>query len=333
MRSPLSAISLVYDEAGLRILDQRWLPDREDWVTVQHPTHMVELIQSLAVRGAPLIGVSAALAFAQFAQHTRDPDTLRATALQLREARPTAVNLMWAMDRMLREAPELDAESLLRVATQIFEEDVAMCNAMATHGAALIQDGDGILTICNTGGLATVGVGTALGVIRGAFEQKKALHVYACETRPLLQGGRLTAWELQKLGIPHTLLCDSMAAALLRMGKVKLCVIGADRIAANGDSANKIGSYALAVLARHHGVPFYVAAPMSTVDLSCPDGTQIPIEERPAAEVRGFHGAAGSVRWAPESTPVFNPSFDVVPRELITGWILNTGVHYQPIFS
>lgn len=329
MLPSLSALSLQYDAAGLRILDQRWLPDREDWVTVQHPTHMVELIQGLAVRGAPLIGVSAALSLAHFAQSHRDPELLQASALQLRNARPTAVNLMWAMDRMVQEVPDFAPEGLLRVATQIFEEDVAMCARIASHGAELLQDGDGVLTLCNTGGLATAGVGTALGMIREAFEQKKALHVYACETRPLLQGGRLTAWELQKLGIPHTLLCDSMAAALLRLGKVKLCVVGADRIAANGDFANKIGSYALAVLARYHGVPFYVAAPMSTVDLSCTDGSQIPIEMRPASEVHGFHGAQGSVRWAPLGTPVFNPAFDVVPRELIAGWILDTGVRYQ----
>jgi methylthioribose-1-phosphate isomerase len=329
MQPSLSALSLQYDAAGLRILDQRWLPDREDWVTVQHPTHMVELIQGLAVRGAPLIGVAAALSLAHFAQSNQALEILRAAAMQLRNARPTAVNLMWAMDRMVQEAPDFSPERLRRVAIQIFEEDVAMCARIASHGAEILQDGDGVLTLCNTGGLATAGVGTALGMIREAFEQKKALHVYACETRPLLQGGRLTAWELQKLGIPHTLLCDSMAAALLRLGNVKLCVVGADRIAANGDFANKIGSYALAVLARHHGVPFYVAAPMSTVDFSCADGSHIPIEMRPASEVHGFHGAQGSVRWAPLDTPVFNPAFDVVPRELITGWILDTGVRYQ----
>ena len=333
MQPCLFALSLQFDKTGLRILDQRWLPDKEEWVHVQNPTHMVALIQSLAVRGAPLIGVAAALALADFAQRESDPVTLRATVHQLREARPTAVNLMWAMDRMVREVPNLDAQGLQRVAIQIFEEDVAMCASIARHGAKLLQDGNGVLTICNTGGLATVGVGTALGMIRGAFEQKKALHVYACETRPLLQGGRLTAWELHKLGIPHTLLCDSMAATLMCMGKIKLCVVGADRIAANGDFANKIGSYALAVLAHHHKIPFYVAAPMSTVDLSCATGTEIPIEERPAAEVRGFHGAQGTVRWSPPDTPVFNPSFDVVPRELIAGWVLDTGIHYEPIFA
>jgi len=327
MSPTLVSLSLRYEDHRLYILDQRNLPHREDWVAVENPDHMVALIQGLAVRGAPLIGVSAALALAQFAmEKPRKLEQLQKVILQLREARPTAVNLMWAMDRMSREVPGGEAEQVERVAERIFLEDVAMCEVLASHGEKIVPERAGILTLCNTGGLATAGVGTAFGVMQKAHEAKKAIHVYACETRPLLQGGRLTAWELAKAGIPHTLLCDSMAAVLMRMGKVQLCIVGADRIAANGDFANKIGSYALAVLAKHHGIPFYVAAPLSTVDLTCESGAQIPIEERPGEEVRGFRSAAGAVEWAPHGVPVFNPSFDVVPGNLVSGIVLNTGV-------
>ena len=224
---------------------------------------------------------------------------------------------MWAMDRM---KPATDPVS---EAQAIFAEDVRLCEGMATHGAALIQDGEHLLTHCNTGGLATAGIGTALGVIRRAHEQGKRLHVYADETRPLLQGGRLTAWELQRLGIPATLITDSMAALLLRDGKVQRVLVGSDRVAANGDFANKVGTYGLAVQAHFHGVPFHPVAPFSTVDLACPNGAAIPIELRNAAEVRGF----GPLRWAPETMPAWNPSFDVTPVDLVTSLVLDRGVY------
>ena len=221
------------------------------------------------------------------------------------------------MDRM-RAATEPSAE-----AHAIFAEDVRLCEGMAEHGAALIQDGEGLLTHCNTGGLATAGIGTALGVIRRAHVQGKRLHVYADETRPLLQGGRLTAWELQRLGIPATLITDSMAALLLRDGKVQRVLVGSDRVAANGDFANKVGTYGLAVQAHFHGVPFHPVAPFSTVDLACPNGAAIPIELRDAAEVRGY----GPLRWAPEAMPAWNPSFDVTPVDLVTSLVLDRGVY------
>jgi 5-methylthioribose kinase len=331
MTIQLRSLGLEFDEdQGLRVLDQRHLPDEERWETVRSPRHLVELIVGLAIRGAPLIGVSAALGLAWFARgRGADAERIRAIAQQLKDARPTAVNLAWAIQRMLAENPRCQRDGLMRTAAAIFAEDVAMCEAMADHGSRLIADGDGILTICNTGGLATVGIGTALGVIRRAHEQGKRIHVYACETRPLLQGARLTAWELGRLGIPHTLICDGMAATLLRSGAVRSCFVGADRIAANGDFANKIGTCSLAVLARHHGIPFYTVAPTSTVDTSCPTGAQIPIEQRPADEVRGASGAFGRVRWAPEDSPTWNPAFDVTPAELLTGIVLDTGVRTE----
>jgi methylthioribose-1-phosphate isomerase len=277
---------------------------------------MIALIQRLAVRGAPLLGVAAAASLATFAQRGASATEYGVACTALRRARPTAVNLMWAMDRMK------DADDPVREAQAIFAEDVRLCEGMARHGAELIQEGEGLLTHCNTGGLATTGCGTALGVIRRAHEQGKRIHVYADETRPLLQGGRLTAWELKKLGIPATLITDSMAALLLRDGKVQRVLVGSDRVAANGDFANKVGTYGLAVQARFHGVPFHPVAPFSTVDLACPTGTAIPIEMRDPAEVRGY----GSLRWAPEGMSAWNPAFDVTPVDLVTSLVLDRGV-------
>jgi methylthioribose-1-phosphate isomerase len=323
----LSSLGLRVAGARLEILDQRLLPDQEAWVEVRDHRHMVEIIKTLAVRGAPLIGVAAAMALAHAA--SRGERDLRTVAADLRASRPTAVNLMWAIDRMLREASDLTEVSLTRVAKAIFEEDVAMCLSMGNNGAPLIQDGDGVLTICNTGGLATVGIGTAFAVLQRAFEQGRRFHVYACETRPLLQGGRLTTWELAKVGIPHTLITDSMAATLMRSGRIQCAFTGADRVSRRGDYANKIGTYNMAVLAKHHGVRFYGVAPWSTVDASCPSGEHIEIEERHADEVRGVAGSFGQVRWAPRDVAVFNPSFDVTPAELVTGLVLDRGV-YKP---
>jgi methylthioribose-1-phosphate isomerase len=319
----MESLALRHDGRTLWVLDQTLLPDRETWVEAGAPGTMVELIRRLAVRGAPLIGVAAALSLACHAGTGPDRDALRRAAAALRAARPTAVNLMWAMDRMAGVldagggAAELEAE-----AEAIFAQDVALCEAMARNGLDLFGAGEAVLTHCNSGGLATAGIGTALGVIRRGFEAGRVSHVYVDETRPLLQGARLTAWELARLGIPHTLITDSMAAILLRAGRVQRVLVGADRVARNGDFANKVGTYGLAVQAAYHGVPFHPVAPWSTVDLACPDGAAIPIEQRDPAEVRG-HGAA---RWAPAATPAFNPAFDVTPVGLVTSLVLDRGV-------
>ncbi len=316
-----TSLSIRFDGA-LALLDQTALPDREVWRDASDPVALEEAIRALRVRGAPAIGVAAALCLGGLARRGAAPAELRAAAARLRAARPTAVNLMWAMDRMVAA---IDAgRDPLAEALAVFDDDVASCDAMARHGAALLGDGD-VLTHCNTGGLATAGVGTALGVIRRAWESGTRLHVWVDETRPLLQGARLTAWELGKLGIPHTLVTDSMAAGLMRDGRVQVVLVGADRIARNGDFANKVGTYGVAVLARHHGVPFHVVAPWSTVDLACPDGRAIPIEERDPAEVRGVVGPVAA-RWAPAGVRVHNPAFDVTPAALVTSFVLDTGV-------
>ena len=314
--NPFESLGLKHDGRTLWVLDQTQLPDAEVWLDGSDPAAMIALIKRLAVRGAPLIGVAAAASLATFAQRGASASGYAEACAALRAARPTAVNLMWAMDRMkVSTTPVFEAQA-------IFEEDVRLCEGMAQHGAALIQDGEGLLTHCNTGGLATAGIGTALGVIRRAHEQGKGIHVYADETRPLLQGGRLTAWELKKLGIPATLITDSMAALLMRDGKIQRVLLGSDRVAANGDFANKVGTYGVAVQARFHGVPFHPVAPFSTVDLACPNGAAIPIEERDQAEVRGY----GTLRWAPEGMPTWNPSFDVTPVDLVTSLVLDRGV-------
>jgi len=316
MMEPFESLALRHDGRSLWVLDQTQLPDAEVWLDGSDPAAMVALIRRLAVRGAPLIGVAAAASLATFAHRGAGATEYAAACADLRAARPTAVNLMWAIDRM-KVATDPVAE-----ARAIFDEDVALCEAIARHGAALIGDGEGLLTHCNTGALATAGIGTALGAIRRAAEQGKQIHVYADETRPLLQGGRLTAWELEKLGIRSTLITDSMAPLLMRDGKVQRVLVGSDRICANGDFANKVGTYGLAVQARFHGLPFHPVAPRTTVDLACPNGAAIPIEERDAAEVRGF----GTLRWAPASMPAWNPAFDVTPADLVTSLVLDCGV-------
>lgn len=323
----LTSTAIRYDNGSLSVLDQQKLPAVEEWIDVQTPEQMVEIITSLKVRGAPLIGVAAALSVAQLADRGESQETIEKAAHLLRESRPTAVNLAHCIDRILavmQNSSNLH-EDILRTAEEIFNEDVALCLAMGEAGAALIKEGETILTICNTGGLATAGIGTAFGVIKTAHLQGKKIHVYACETRPLLQGGRLTAWELEKNGIPYTLICDSMAASLMKSGKIDRVLVGADRIAANGDFANKIGTYSLAVLAYHHGIPFHVVAPYTTVDLHCPDGDGIKIEQRSPQEVRGVSGSFGSVCWSPKDAPVYNPAFDVTPEDLVTSYILDRG--------
>lgn len=309
-RRSLRSLSLRWGPGEFSVLDQTRLPHEEVWLPVRDSADMISHIQRLAVRGAPLIGVAAALALAQEAERGVSGEALRAHATALRASRPTAVNLMNAIDRMLAVGPS----EYTRAAEELFLEDESLCRRMSERAAFFLQHGDGVLTHCNTGGLATVGVGTALGAIRLAFEAGKCLHVYVDETRPLGQGARLTAWELGRLGIPFTLITDNMAAALMAKGRVQHCIVGADRIAVNGDVANKIGTYGVAVLAHYHGVPFTVVAPSTTLDPLCADGGCIEIEERGAGEVRG------SV--APADAPVWNPAFDVTPRKLITRIVL-----------
>lgn len=320
-----NSLSLRFENNQLFILDQQLLPHREVWIAVESPDHMISIIKALKVRGAPLIGVAAAFALANFAPHAKSPQDFLMTAQKLKEARPTAVNLMNAIDRMVLVAKESDYNSaaILQKAMGLYDEDVDLCERMAQTGAELIQHGDNVLTHCNTGGLATVGVGTALGAILKAHHQGKNIHVYVDETRPLLQGGRLTTWELEKAGVPYTLICDNMSGVLMRAQKVQRVLVGADRIALNGDFANKIGTYNLAVLCSHHQVPFYTVAPQTTVDPECAHGGMIPVEEREDHEVRGVSGDFGQVIWSPSQAPTFNPAFDVTPVSLLTGIVLD----------
>ena len=323
----LIATALRYENGSLHLLDQRRLPAEVLWHRCSDTDDLVALIQGLAVRGAPLIGVAAALWIGHCAARGDGPGQLLDTIRLLRASRPTAVNLSACLERMQHRIEQgADRAALVDQATKIFFEDVTLCDKIAKYGAALIEPGDRILTHCNTGGLATAGVGTALGVIITAHKQAKNINVWVDETRPLLQGARLTTWELERAGVPYRLICDSMAASLMAAGEVERIMVGADRIARNGDFANKIGTYALAVLASHHRLPFYVVAPQTTVDQDCIDGAAIQIEQRKAAEVRGAAGSFGTCTWSPANAPVYNPAFDTTPAALVTGWILDTGV-------
>jgi len=319
----IDGIALRAGGARFELLDQTRLPHAEVWLDATDPVVMVGHIQRLSVRGAPLIGVAAALSVAALAERGADGPTLRASIDALRRARPTAVNLAWAMDRLraLLDAGS-SAADLAREAEAIHDEDVAACERMGDLGADLMKPGEEILTHCNAGALATAGIGSAMGVLHRAHARGLGIHVWVNETRPLLQGARLTAWELRRLGIPYTLVTEGMDGTLFRAGKVSRVVVGADRVARNGDFANKVGTYGVAVLARTHGVPFHAVAPWSTVDLECASGEAIPIEQRAAEEVRGARG----VRWAPEDAEVFNPAFDVTPASLVTSLITERGV-------
>ena len=323
-------------QGAVRLLDQSRLPEHVEFLDCRDYRAVADAIRELKVRGAPAIGVTAALGVALGAQAisaTEFPafaQALLPICDHLAATRPTAVNLFWAIDRMKTKLASLSAQSvpavkaaLLVEAQAILDEDIALCKAMGKHCAELIANGQTVLTHCNAGALATAGYGTALGVIRAAWEQGKKIQVIADETRPVLQGARLTAWELMQDKIPVTLITDNMAGSLMRQGKIQLCVVGADRIAANGDVANKIGTYSVAVLARAHGIPFYVAAPYSTIDLKTKTGADIPIEQRNALEVTTIHG---SHPVAPAGVAVYNPAFDVTPAELITGIITERGV-------
>jgi methylthioribose-1-phosphate isomerase len=331
----MSIKPILFDNHVLRMLDQRVLPGEELWLEYTDYQEVAEAIRSMVVRGAPAIGVAAAFgaAFgardifaADFDEFRREFDDVCSV---LAATRPTAVNLFWALDRMKRCArdhaqlagADLKAR-LLAEAVEIAAEDERLNRRMGKNGEKLIPDGGRILTHCNAGALATGGYGTALGVIRAAVEAGKKVAVFADETRPFLQGSRLTAWELQKDNIPVTLICDNMAGYLMSKGEIDCVIVGADRIAANGDTANKIGTYTVAVLAREHGLPFYVAAPLSTIDLTIPDGSHIPIEERDRREVTH----SGDRQLAPDGISVRNPAFDVTPARLITAIITESGV-------
>jgi methylthioribose-1-phosphate isomerase len=328
------------DDGFIRIIDQTLLPTQLEYRDCRSVEEIWEAIRMLRVRGAPAIGVAAAmgvvLGMQRFADYTRGAyrHRLHEVTAYLRSSRPTAVNLFWALERMERrvqgQIDQLPNEQLNRLllseALAIEEEDRQMCRAIGQAGASLIRDGQGVLTHCNAGGLATADYGTALAVMFSAAEQGRRFQVFADETRPLLQGARLTAWELQQRGIDVTLICDNMAAQVMKEKRVQLVITGADRIAANGDTANKIGTYGVALLAKAHGIPFYVAAPSSTFDLSLPTGDAIPIEQRDPREVT--HGLGKQV--APDGVKVYNPAFDVTPAHLIAGIITEKGL-IQPV--
>ena len=331
--------ALVWDRGTLKLLDQSVLPHQTRVVACATADEVADAIRTMKVRGAPAIGAAAAYGLVLAAQTAADadPPTLRAhldtAARMLLGTRPTAVNLRWAVERMLAVAGRVAwrsggdlVEALLAEAQRICEQDVRTNRAIGANGAALIRPGERILTYCNTGSLATVDYGTALGIIRAAHEQGKRIQVFVSETRPLLQGARLTAWEVLRYGIPATLIADNAAAWLMRQGLIDRVVVGADRVAANGDTANKIGTYGLAVLARAHEIPFLVAAPLSTVDFRAPDGSAIPIEERPPEEVTHVAG----VPVAPEGIAAANPAFDITPHHLITAIVTEAGVATPP---
>ncbi|MFS7243317.1 S-methyl-5-thioribose-1-phosphate isomerase [Serratia proteamaculans] len=323
----LNTTSLTLSDNRLWILDQQALPQEKQWRTCDSVEQLVDHILTLRVRGAPLIGLSASLLLALLAERGLPREELEQALLTLRASRPTAVNLMNNLDRMkLALAQPHWVPAMVEEALRLVEEDRQLCDRIADHGAELVKPGSRLLTHCNTGGLATAGIGTAIGVLLRAHQQGKVQQVWVDETRPLLQGGRLTAWELGELGIPYRLICDSMAASLMAQGQVDAVWVGADRIAANGDVANKIGTYSLAVLAHYHRIPFYVAAPHTTHDPYCPNGAAIPIEQRAATEVTGVSGSFGSCQWAPADAQVYNPAFDVTPAALISGWVFDSGV-------
>jgi len=329
--------SLRWERDTLYLLDQTALPHQERLVACTTAADVVRAIKSLRVRGAPAIGAAAAyglvLGAREIAASGRELflDRLRDTARQLAASRPTAVNLTWALSRMLRVAERAGSveevrAALLAEAEAIAAEDVRANRAIGEFGAAMLRPGEGILTYCNTGALATVDYGTAFGIIRTAHERGLRPRLFACETRPVLQGARLTAWEAVQLGIEVTLITDNAAGALMRRGLVHRVIVGADRIAANGDVANKIGTYTLAVLARAHEIPFIVAAPLSTVDAEAADGDAIPIEERPPEEVTHLAGT----RLAPEGVAAMNPAFDITPHHLVTAIVTDAGVATPP---
>jgi methylthioribose-1-phosphate isomerase len=331
--------TLEWTDDGVRFIDQTKLPTEEVYVTCTDYEAVADAIRNMVVRGAPAIGVAAAMGIAL---GTRDAEGDHVSELRrnfdqicdtIGETRPTAVNLFWAIRRMqdrFEQAMELPVAqikaALVNEAQKMYVEDIAANEAMGKHGAVLMPATGGVLTHCNAGALATCGYGTALGVVRAAIESGKKIHVFADETRPFLQGSRLTAWELMKDNIPTTVISDNMSGAMMRQGKIGAVIVGADRIAANGDVANKIGTYTVAVLAKEHGIPFYVAAPWSTVDMQTPDGSKIPIEQRSSREVTHIAGK----QMTPDGVKIENPAFDVTPNQYVTAIITERGVAKAP---
>ncbi len=338
--------TVKWDEAGVVLLDQRKLPAEETYLTCKTYGEVADAIRRMVVRGAPAIGVTAAMGVALGIKNSSAgnlkelAEELDVISKTLFETRPTAVNLPWALGRMKRafertraaatgtEAEKIQAirRELTEAAQRMLAEDVAVCEAIGRNGAGLVEDSGNILTHCNAGALATGGYGTALGVVRSAVAQGKSVHVFADETRPFLQGARLTAWELQKDGIPVTLITDNMAGHFMHQGKIQCVIVGADRIASNGDVANKIGTYSLAVLARENGLPFYVAAPLSTIDMNIPSGEQIAIEERSPEEVTEVRG----ISIAPAGVRARHPAFDVTPHRYVTAIVTERGLAREP---
>ena len=334
--------TLEWTESGVVFIDQTKLPTEEVYVTCTTHQQVADVIRNMVVRGAPAIGVAAAMGIALGVKNSKATNAadLKKDFDQIceaiRQTRPTAINLFWAIRRMTEKFESLRPRTIaeIRQAQQVMieesqrmhAEDIAANQAMGRHGATLMPSTGGVLTHCNAGALATAGYGTALGVIRAAIEAGKKIHVYADETRPFLQGSRLTAWELMKDGIPTTVISDNMAGVMMQQGKIGAIVVGADRIAANGDVANKIGTYTVAILAKEHGIPFYVAAPISTVDLATPDGSKIPIEQRNAREVTHIGGR----QMTPDGVEIENPAFDVTPAKYIAAIITERGIARAP---
>ena len=331
--------TLEWTSSGVRFIDQRKLPTEETYVTCTTHEQIADVIRNMVVRGAPAIGVAAAMGVALGIQNSKATTVpalesdLNSIAEIIAATRPTAVNLFWGIRRMRDKFDSLKSRSIPEIKSALVEEgqrmhaeDIAANQAMGRHGATLMPDRGGVLTHCNAGALATAGYGTALGVIRAAVEQGKKIHVYADETRPFLQGSRLTAWELMKDGIPTTVISDNMAGAMMKQGKIGAIAVGADRIAANGDVANKIGTYTVAVLAKEHGIPFYVAAPFSTIDLATSDGSKIPIEQRNVKEVTHIAGR----QMVPDGVSIENPAFDVTPAKYVSAIITERGIARAP---
>ena len=331
--------TVEWTEDGVCFIDQTKLPTEEVYVTCKTHQEVADAIRTMIVRGAPAIGVTAGMAVALGVRESQatSKEELKREFSQICEVigatRPTAVNLFWGIRRMQQKFAEVSdqpipaiKQALVAEAKRMHAEDIASNQAMGQHGAVLLPSSGGVLTHCNAGALATAGYGTALGVIRAAFDSGKKIQVFADETRPFLQGSRLTAWELMKDGIPTTVISDNMAGAIMRQGKIQAVIVGADRIAANGDVANKIGTYTVAVLAKEHDIPFYVAAPFSTVDLETADGSQIPIEQRSATEVTHLAGK----QIAPDGVMVENPAFDVTPHQYVSAIITERGVVREP---
>lgn len=323
----------------LRLIDQTLLPEQLTYIDTDDLEEIFDCIKRLAVRGAPAIGCAAGLGLAAVAQHFTAAsgneflEKVESAAKRLSESRPTAVNLFWALDRCVKSAKASEKENidelkliLIREALTILEEDIGMCRSIGKHGSSLLKEGMGVLTHCNAGALATGDYGTALSPVYVAKENGVNVKVYSDETRPLLQGSRLTAWELNKAGVDVTTICDNMAAQVMKEGKIDIVIVGADRVAANGDAANKIGTYGVAILAKYHNIPFYVAIPYSTIDITLKNGSEIPIEQRNEDEIKCGFGK----RTAPAEVAVYNPAFDATPNELITGIITERGILTPP---